>query len=82
MATSKTTAQPKNRVSVYVPRGNSNEEPNVFISVGGKNYILPKGKTSDVPPEVAEVYRRCQYYARKLDDTRDRLLSAGQKPIM
>lgn len=48
------------KVKVFVPRGASNEEPNVFISVNGVNYLLPKGKESEVPAHIAEEYYRCQ----------------------
>ncbi len=41
------------RVNVFIPRGLSNEDPNVFVSVNGVNYLLPKGKESSVPKAVA-----------------------------
>ena len=41
------------RVCVTVPRGHAGEEPYLFVSVGGINYLLPRGETSAVPPEVA-----------------------------
>ncbi len=41
------------RISVTVPRGHAGEEPYLFVSVGGVNYLLPRGETSSVPPEVA-----------------------------
>ncbi len=46
------------RVEVYVPRGRPNEDPNLFISVNGVNYLLPRGETSLVPPEIAKEYHR------------------------
>ena len=56
------------RVSVTVPRGSANEDQNVFISINGVNYLLPKGRTSEVPAAVADEYRRSEmakekYYA-------------------
>ena len=41
------------RVTVFIPRGLSNEDPNVFVSVNGVNYLLPRGKESQVPQAVA-----------------------------
>jgi hypothetical protein len=41
------------RISVTVPRGHAGEEPYLSVSVGGVNYLLPRGETSSVPPEVA-----------------------------
>jgi len=56
------------RVEVYIPRGYANEEPNFFVSVGGVNYLLPRGGTSLVPPAVAaEIHR-----ARKAQELLDR----------
>lgn len=46
------------RVAIHVPRGNSKDEPNLLISVNGVNYLLPKGKTSNVPKFVADEYHR------------------------
>lgn len=48
----------ENLVEVRVPRGQSNEEPCVMIGINGKNWLLPKGKTSKVPAYVAEEYNR------------------------
>jgi hypothetical protein len=41
------------RIAVTVPSGHAGEEPYLFVSVGGINYLLPRGETSAVPPEVA-----------------------------
>ncbi len=41
------------RVEVYIPRAGGNEEPNLFVSVNGVNYLLPRGRKSMVPRAVA-----------------------------
>ena len=46
------------RTEVYVPKGYANEEPNLFVSVNGVNYLLPRGKKSLVPQEVAKELER------------------------
>ena len=46
------------RVEIRVPRGRPNEDPNVFVSVNGVNYLIPKGQTSVVPRFVADEYYR------------------------
>ena len=46
------------KVDLFIPRGSSVDEPNVIISVNGKNYVLPKGKTSKVPDFVKYEYER------------------------
>ena len=43
----------EDRVEVFVPKGYANDEPNLFVSVNGVNYLLPKGKKSLVPAHVS-----------------------------
>jgi len=52
------TAYEKGRVEVFVPAGKDREDPNLFLSVNGVGYLLPKGRRLLVPPEVAEEYQR------------------------
>lgn len=47
-----------NLVDLFIPRGSMVDEPNHIISVNGKNYVLPKGKTSKVPDFVKYEYDR------------------------
>ena len=54
-----TTNKPKGElVEVFIPRGYANEDPNFFVSVNGVNYLLPRGKTSKVPPHIAAAINR------------------------
>ena len=64
----------QNRVEIYVPKGASGEEPHVFISVNGVNYLLPRGKKSQVPPEVAQEYARSEAAREALDKRIETLL--------
>ena len=48
------------RVEIRIPRSSADDEANVFISVNGKNYLIPKGQTVLVPPAVAEEYFRSE----------------------
>lgn len=63
------------RVKLYIPRGASNEDPNLFISVNGINYLLPKGKESSVPVHVAAEYQRSVKALERLDRRKDQLQS-------
>ncbi len=54
------TTTKSDRVKISVPRGDAKGDPNYFISVNGVNYLLPRGKTSEVPPEVAEEFYRAE----------------------
>ena len=66
------------RVPITVPRGDAKGDPNLFISVNGVNYLLPKGKTSYVPPEVAEEYERAERAKEKYFATSEALLERGK----
>lgn len=44
---------------------NPNAPTEEFFSVNGKNYIIKKGQTVMVPPEVAEVYYNSQKQMQK-----------------
>lgn len=68
-------AKKETRVKLYIPRGAANEDPNFFISINGVNYLLPKGKESLVPPEVAAEYERSQRAVNIGDRNMDRMMS-------
>ena len=55
------------RVDIYVPRGSANDEPDMFISVNGVNYLLPKGQTHNVPKAVADEFYRSLAAQEELD---------------
>lgn len=65
-------------VELYIPRGYANDEPNQIISVNGKNYVLPKGKTSKVPPFVKYEYERALRAQDRQDATVEKLLEEAQ----
>ena len=60
------------RVDLFIPRGQVNDEPNLLISINGVNYLLPKGKTSRVKQCVADEYYRAvraqERYDRKVSE--------------
>ena len=63
------------REKVFVPRGASNEDPNLFISVNGVNYLLPRGKESSVPAAVAAEYRRSLKAQERSDRSEQSLMN-------
>lgn len=68
--------QKEKRVEIFIPRAGANEDPNLFVSINGVNYLLPKGKTSLVPPHVkAEIERGRK--AEAAADTRSAALAAS-----
>lgn len=69
------------RVDLFIPKGPANDDPNQFISVNGVGYLLPKGKTSKVPPCVKAEYDRSVAAQNKMDEHVDELLEAAKKPL-
>ena len=67
------------RVSVFVPRGGKNEDPNLYVSINGRSFLLPKGQSSLVPPWVAAEIQRSQRAQQRLEQLVQQL-SAGQQP--
>ncbi len=61
------------RVELSVPRGSEREDPNLFVGVNGVNYLLPKGRKSRVPQEVAAEIGRSERARDRLDATMDAL---------
>ena len=81
MATENKTENKNEYVELYVEPGYAKDDPNEFISVGGKNWILPKGETSMVPQCVKDEYdraRRAKSIQRKNSDA---LLKKANQPI-
>ena len=79
-ATTETAASiaPDEREDIFVPKGYANDEPNLLISVNGVNYLLPRGKTSNVPKFIADEFRRSQKAQEDLDKRVDELLEASK----
>lgn len=69
------------RVELYIPKGAANDDPNLFISVNGVGYLLPKGKKSMVPPHIKEEYERSVAAQNTMDEHVDELLEAAKKPL-
>ena len=61
------------RVSVTIPRARGHEDPNLFVGINGKNYLIPKGSTVEVPPEVAEEIWRAEAAEARMFDQADEL---------
>lgn len=69
-------------VDLYIPRGYAEDEPNLVISINGKNYVLPKGKTSKVPPAVKYEYDRSIRAMERMDETIEKKLEEAMQVKM
>ncbi len=65
------------RVEIVIPRGADREDPNLFVAVNGVNYLLPRGKKSMVPEEVAREIRRSEKAADIFYENMDGMRSGG-----
>jgi hypothetical protein len=68
-------------VDLFISKGYANDEPNYFISINGKNFILPKGKTSKVPQYVKDEYDRAMRAQEALDQKSEALLEKAKHPV-
>lgn len=77
-AKEETKEEPKTK-EIYIPRSsNANDDPNLFVSVNGVNYLLPKGKKSTVPIAIAEEIERSIKAQEALDQHIDEMLAASK----
>lgn len=69
------------RKDIFIEKGYVNDEPNQFVSVNGKNFLLPKGETSNVPVHIAEEIERSRRAQRRQDKNAEQLLEKAKQPI-
>lgn len=77
MATNKNDEVKNERVDVFVPRDGG--DANLFVSVNGVNYVLPKGKTSSVPKHVAEEIKRAWKAADAYENKKSAMIEASRE---
>lgn len=74
--TTKSTEKKEEREDITIPRAQANEDPNLIVGINGKIWVLPKGKTSNVPSFVADEIRRSwraeDAFAKKTDELIER----------
>jgi hypothetical protein len=78
MASEKTVVE--ERVDVFVPQGLKNDDPNLYVSINGMNFLLPRGQVSSVPPYVKAAIER-SYGAQAFQEKRSNdLIEKTKKP--
>jgi hypothetical protein len=79
MANEKTTKnQNEERVEVYVPKTYAQDDPNLYLCINGKPFLLPRGETSMVPLYVKKAIDRSNR-AQSLQDKRSAALAEKAK---
>lgn len=79
MAETKTTHE--ELVDLHIPKGLANDDPNEYIAINGKRWVLPKGKTSKVPQYVKDQWDRSLRAQEVLDEKSEELLERGKEPV-
>ena len=74
------TAKVEDKVEVFIERAGANEDPNYPVSVNGKTFLLPRGKTSVVPRYIYKEIMRARKAQARLDETTDRLIELSKQP--
>ena len=67
------TINKEERVDVFVPKGMANDDPNIYVSINGENFLLPKGQVSKVPPYIKKSIER-SYGAQAFQERRSSAL--------
>ena len=63
----------EDRRDVFIDRGNPGDDPNLYVCINGRSFLLPRGKVSNVPVYVAEEIERTKRAQIRYDETMDRL---------
>ena len=74
-------ADPNRPVEIYIEKGYANDEPNLLVSVNGKNFLLPKGETSTVPAYVADEIKRSRRAQKRMDQHVAELIGKTKAPV-
>ena len=64
---------------ICIPRAGAKEDPNLFVSVNGKNFLIPKGKKSKVPRYIADEIRRSERARDAFEAFVDEATAAAQQ---
>ena len=82
MANEKTTKnENEERVRVFIPNTYSQDDPNLYLAINGREFLLPRGEYSEVPLYVKKAIDR-QNRAMSIQDKRSKALEEkARKPI-
>ena len=75
------TTKKDDRVEVFIQKGNTNDEPNLIVGVNGVMYVLPRGKTSLVPPHVKAEIDRSFAAQNIMDEHVEEFIQKANQPL-
>lgn len=64
---------------VFIHKASELDDPNDYVSINGKPFVIPKGKTVKVPAAVAAEIERSRRAQEKLDNKIDALVAKASK---
>ena len=64
---------------VFIYKSSELDDPNDLVCINGKNYVIPKGKTTKVPDFVKAEIERSRRAQEKLDNKIDALVAEASK---
>ena len=66
---------------LFVDRGVEGDDPNEYVCINGKRWVLPKGEVSNVPKIVKDEYERAQRAKVRMYQNRAALLKRTENPM-
>ena len=78
MAKAKAPVNTEGKVKVMLPRAPHGEAQEYFVCINGVGYLVPRGKESFVPPEVAEELDRSNVAVDKMYEDKEQRLAAAR----
>ena len=78
-AVAETMPDPYELEEIFIPRAGAKEDPNLFVSVNGKNFLIPKGKKSKVQRYIADEIRRSERARDAFEAFVDEATAAAQQ---
>lgn len=75
MATTKTEKieNKEEKRRIYIDRDSSDTDPNLYVCINGRSFVMPRGKYVEVPAYVADEIERSKRAQHRYDETIDRL---------
>ncbi len=76
--TANTASTNNGKVTVSLPRARGDQPKELFVGINGVNYLIPRGKSVEVPDYVAEEIERAENAEAFMDEEKDRLIEKAK----
>lgn len=65
--------------SIMIPRRGSNEDINLYVSINGRSWLIPRGKRVELPKYVCDHIRAAWAAEEKADQHSEELIQQGNQ---